>query len=129
MKANELRIGNYIQDRKGNEAIVEEISKDSFKAYSGCISYLPFEPILLTGDWLLKFGFYNDLDSWFYSLDFDKKMETFKIAPIYSNNNHSGMFKVLNCQSLIKKTQYVHQLQNLFFAFTGEELTDKSYEL
>lgn len=123
MKNIELRIGNYLQDAKGKLAPVEGLSKNKIKAYSGMVTEMPLKPIPLTEEWLLKFGFYTDNEGWYYSLDFDKNQDTFKICPLYSNGIPSGMFSVLNCMACVKKIQFVHQLQNLYFALTGEELT------
>ena len=117
MEAKELRIGNYLNDAKGKLAIVEEIQKDNYKAYSGMVTSLPLEPIQLTHEWLLKFGF-NQLDeSQFY-----KKQTSEKYYLLTSH--HQGYTEI--CVNSIcggqAVTKYVHQLQNLFFSLTGKEL-------
>ena len=86
MKVEELRIGNWIKD--GHE----------------------FNPIPLTEEWLLKFGFK-------------------KISEIgdYSNGNMTVILAISNKIYTLKRKRinHVHQLQNLYFALTGEELTLK----
>jgi hypothetical protein len=82
-------------------------------------------PIPLTEEWLLKMGFdisnssgYNiknngiEIDIWFND---DGLINDIQI----SSTNISGAYPN------IKHFQYVHQLQNLYFALTNEELTMK----
>lgn len=123
MEAKELRIGNYVLGISNTTEIIEVIDYDAVDTdnHAGLL-YNQIEPMPLTEDWLIKFGFYTDSDSWFFSLDFDGKQETFKVCPLYSNDGFNGMFSVLSCQACIKKILHVHQLQNLFFSLTGEEL-------
>jgi hypothetical protein len=83
-----------------------------------------FIPIPLTEEWLLKFGFKKDLDGSFVfgllSMFKDKRLK--QNVYIYTESTQSlsdGQWVVINDLKL----QYVHQLQNLYFALTGEELT------
>jgi hypothetical protein len=69
------------------------------------------KPIPLTEEWLLKFGF-DKIDFQFIK----NGIKLFPIRDLY----YRGNFPI---KSDIK---YVHQLQNLFFALTGEELTIKN---
>lgn len=108
MKANELRIGNYIE-LDGKVERIWEISMDykdeGFPLFSaGTTSLVEFrecrhKPIPLTEEWLEKFDLvYVDL----------------------------GQFiRIYGHDFLLSKIKYVHQLQNLYFALTGEELTIK----
>ena len=111
MTANELRIGSYVN--YGNS-----VKKLDGELFLQLLKYTtPFEPIPLTEEWLLKLGF-DRLDERRY----DKR---------YRRNYTIGGFIVGNCfmvsmGSALVKTEYVHQLQNLYFAITGEELTFKS---
>jgi len=75
------------------------------------------EPIPITEEWLLKFGFvrkedYFHLNNKFFSgYAFDlKNFCLVKEYPAYGNEFHTT------------DIMYVHQLQNLIFALTGEEL-------
>jgi len=115
MKANELRIGNWVrwnyeESSEGNVYPVEYgYELDDIKNNPNIV-----KPIPLTEEWLLKFGFeYSDL------------------------NGDSGLWKIPPFQIYGKYNQfiydyrldvnYVHQLQNLYFALTYEELqTDES---
>jgi hypothetical protein len=126
MKANELRIGNLLNHNNGSMVgsfivgliHLEDIIKENFHARE-------YEPIPLTEEWLLKMGFdisnssgYNiknngiEIDIWFND---DGLINDIQI----SSTNISGAYPN------IKHFQYVHQLQNLYFALTNEELTMK----
>lgn len=120
MEAKELRIGNFLNDAKGKLAVVEKIEKDNYIAYSGIVTFLPLERIPLTHEWFLKFGFNYD-GNWHYNigenpLTMDYLLDITWIEgdkyPFYRN----GYFKI----------KYVHQLQNLFFSLTRDELTVSS---
>lgn len=85
--------------------------------------YRSFSPINLTEEWLLKFGFkkartFDELNRWFIGINPVTKDWLFDLVwldnatyPFYKNGHH--------------QIQYVHQLQNLFFALTGTELEFK----
>lgn len=117
MKANELRIGNwvYIPQHKENKqigAIYENgrfMTKDFQHSFSSieCAS-----PIPLSEEWLLKFGF-------------EKKENGVFINNIAISNTH-GWFtynaSFYEYDNLID-IDHVHQLQNLYFSLIGEELT------
>ena len=132
MKASELRIGNYLKN-KDEICVVSTINcDDTIRIFNddktqtfGCFALRIFEPIALTEEWLLKAGFrkvdyefnvyelngveicfgrgYNENENHFhYAIDFDK------------GNGYSCLHNAI---------EYVHQLQNLYFALTGKELT------
>ena len=129
MKANELRIGNWL-NHFNDTVIVQSIKHDPAYYLIWCVKdngYTSvanrvdgFDGIPLTEDWLVKFGFELTEDSWFYSLDFDKTKETFKIFPTTNDKFHT-----LGLDQFNMNIEYVHQLQNLYFALTGEELIEK----
>ena len=110
MKSNDLRIGNWIYFPmiKNNYQIIRlDFDNKNENNYS---------PIPLTEDILLKCGFYqkNNL--------FILKDITLQLINCGTEiDNHLG-FVLLGFNNEIK---YVHQLQNLYFALTGEELTIK----
>lgn len=130
MKANELRIGNlvtvnnpeYHPKLKGVILRVTSISPNSddysvglehinqkpntyYETYSQFIRFI--EPIQLTEEWLVKFGFDKAVNGWWSSDE------------IFSYRDGYFGFGV----DRHTKIQYVHELQNLYFALTGEELT------
>lgn len=111
MESKELRIGNLLNDRDGNLCKVFELGKNSIlaPALNKPTTKLPNEPIPLTEEWLLKFGFeYTKL----YYIKYDDDL-------IIYFDGIDFYFKRSSKSLTIK---YVHQLQNLYFALTGEEL-------
>lgn len=125
MKANELRIGNYIFDNE----IVGSITKTCiWNENENIILFDEIEPIHLTEEWLIKFGFlkqeYRYLTKYYFYLNllshgeisFHNTEKGFKIDLGTTTGYHVGTTNI----------KYVHQLQNLYFALTGEELTIKN---
>jgi len=118
MKATELRIGNWVNCyavRIEISAIAEEYVYD--KTESGWFRINDLNPIPLTEQWLKDFGFvYSETKKvWMGS-----KSGWFWLA------EKDGYYKLWYYNSLIGRPfKYVHQLQNLYFALTGEELERK----
>lgn len=119
IKANELRIGILIRDYRG--AVRKVTGRDIYKqcALDGDREDQSVGPVLnpipLTPEWLERMGFEkfgNRYGLGDESIDFGIDQEN---SFFYWN------------QSEIPDVQlkYVHQLQNLYFALTGEELTIK----
>lgn len=78
------------------------------------------EPIKLTPDWVEnKFGFHNDEIT--YTKDIIMLAPCVGGVNLYINTLTYGKVRDL-------KIEYVHQLQNLYFALTGKELTIKEAE-
>ena len=106
MEAQDLRIGNLvyhngeIHETKGATIVYQ---KSTYKC----------EPIPLTEEWLLKFGFEKETDDYWGTSNCD---ECF----IYEAKEkcYTGYINYV-------KLNYVHQLQNLIFALTGTELEIK----
>jgi hypothetical protein len=128
MEANELRIGNFIEKK--------EITYSGLKTLTHAIEikdlahYESFEPIPITEEWLLKFGFVkeeNNIDVCYqieikdgYFLEYFKSM-TYTSLMLREVNNVVGdsLFYLPNIPT------FVHSLQNLCFALTGKELEIK----
>ena len=136
MKANELRIGNLVQTNYEGFINVVNINsegfdyidfrKSGFKAI-GRIELEYVEPIPLTEEWLLKFGFKKwGRDDMPRTVSFE--LVWIKIFPANSFCDFKGYgfmyYKKEESNSVESARvviQYVHQLQNLYFALTGEE--------
>lgn len=126
MKAEELRIGNRIEN--GIVVTIQYI-----EGVWGCIitqstfssghdwQFIPeagLKPIQLTEDWIKRFGFVHEGGSgyksphnteyWYFTL-----RNWFKPNTIARGSTESDGY--IGCQ-------YVHQLQNMYFAVTGKEL-------
>lgn len=125
--AKELRLGSFISPANGEKdsySIVVGLQANgnvnfisSISEYTG--STKKPNPIPLTEEWLLKFGFvdlpFSDPDNVDYGLgmfyiQFHKEVDD---------------FICLNTSPDFIQVKYVHELQNLYFALTGEELTIK----
>ena len=83
------------------------------------------EPIPLTEEWLIKLGYAQDVDTPFFKINMPRNIGYIHYNP---NNQitwlkHHNSDSALNPQSLF----YVHQLQNLYFTLTGEELEFKLF--
>ena len=117
LSATELRIGNYhfyhIVDKLDERGEYDEICKidaDDFRILENfdCPEY---KPIPLTEEWFLKFGFENS-----------EKIAVHNRFVWYKD--HIGIKGMLGVVKPVE-CKYVHQLQNLYFAMTGEELKRK----
>jgi hypothetical protein len=136
MKSNELRIGNLVQDQNGNLLKVIGLTTESKSLYVVDRSKFPLpqgwkdEPIPLTEDWLLKFGF-EGVDYVCPENGFITKNESFELEiDTYSRIIIESDFS-FGIESLDRKSDVifkndildsVHRLQNLYFALTGQEL-------
>ena len=118
MNIQELRIGNYVNHvYKGNFKIL----KSHFPSLM--INFI--DPIPLTEDILLKCGFVEKGVTFNTKINFTRCC-LFKVNSSNNYNNNENEFSVTLYQHHnsieIARIKYLHQLQNLFFALTGEEL-------
>lgn len=120
MKANELRLGNLYNQFGNIHQVNGHIISELEKAPQG---QLWCKPIPLTEEWLIKFGFEEtDPITFMGGLYSIKKPDGFYI------NKETMSYCTFDYEGTIDdiiKIEYVHQLQNLYFAVTGEELTMK----
>jgi hypothetical protein len=127
MKANELRIGNWVMSanykkikREIKDYSVEVIRAGDIHHLETFPSSKSIKPIPLTEEWLLKFGFEKKYDTFeFNGLNVDGCVVHF------SFDKWASEYEIENCDytEVPSDIQHVHQLQNLYFALTGEELT------
>jgi hypothetical protein len=107
MTANELRIGNLVDTAVGIIR-VEEIPLKSNPLYNtNALHAIP-----ITEEWLLKFGF-------------ERHPWGLVINGLLFRDNIKTPCKELTLEvgnGFKTKVGYVHQLQNLYFVLTGEEL-------
>jgi hypothetical protein len=153
IKASELRIGNAVFDESPKNhvffegqsidkylASIFEIQHDSVELFNdgqcgGASYYAPFDeenihPIPLTEDWLKRLGF--------VAMD-RKETETYPFVHIVWGKPNTSNIPYHKCLPVFMLGQNqngfhfysmryvytVHELQNLYFALTGEELTIK----
>lgn len=118
VKANELRIGNWLADTgsltKGYYHTISAIESDIIFFGSVALSPGNCGGIPVTAEILEKCGFlFNH-----YLYTWDRKgisLEQDEFTPIIHRN--------FQRHEIAKPPKYLHQLQNLYFALTGEELT------
>lgn len=100
------------------------------------VIYDHLQPIPITEEWLIKFGFTDNPIAW------HKDISTFPLKEFMVISVSLNQGVMIRCGDLnrwreaddvisiintdIKGPLYVHQLQNLYFALTGEELTPRN---
>jgi len=117
MKNTEIRIGNYVYR---NDILVTVDEQTFWDMKNNPEQY---KPVRLTENWLEKLGFQKDMDGSFVygliALFKDKRLK--QNVYLYTdaiNSFHEGQWVVINDL----KVEYIHQLQNLYFALTNQEL-------
>ena len=117
MKANELRIGNWVKYFYP----VMELDIPEYQVENGADiqvhdNHNVFQPIPLTEEWLVKFGMVKKMTV------FEKEKNS-----MFAVKEWEGDYVIFWGDNRLPKVEpkYVHQLQNLYFALTGEELTIK----
>jgi len=113
MNQKDLRLGNLVNDHLGKTLQVVGLKDDNVYLVLSNGEKIKYniktiQPILITEEWLLKFGFNGwDIDN--YTI-------------ILTNGN----FFVIECNHPIATNIfYVHQIQNLYYAISGKELIIK----
>lgn len=109
----ELRIGNLVFDKNGNIKSVCSILNNTLMLEDNQYIGTPIEwcnPIPLTEEWLLKFGF-KEVEGFFVK----GHLRLLAIRDLYWRANYPIIVDII----------HVHQLQNLYFSLCGEELTFK----
>lgn len=121
MEPNELRISNLVTDLDGDVMSISEITKD-YVSFSGCnlkSRYGKIQPIPLTEDWLIRFGFKRIHDGVWSN-------GTIELNYVTQDDYYEFEFRFPFSEWMIRKLKFVHLLQNLYFALTGTELTLKN---
>ena len=132
MKTTELRIGNWVFGNKlriGNWVFGNKVAIQVKSSIDLCnIENLPdeFEPIPLNYKWLRKFGFDDsEYKDGYIGVDVNNSNFVLSKPEKYEfTKNYIWEYKAGVWQKFVE-LKYVHQLQNLFFAITGKELTIK----
>ncbi len=111
LSIREMSVGNlYYYD--GDDVV--KWSMDDFRAMEFDRVDCAVQPIPLTEEWLVKFGFKKQKRSeWFSKKGFVVRIFN-NTLPVKIQGKH------------LVTLGYVHQLQNLYYALTGKELTIKN---
>lgn len=128
MEVQELRIGNLVTTIEGTKHFGKELRVE-FITDNNCYDLdAPLDsingyelnkviPIPLTEEWLVRFGFKMASGGISYNKD---DLNIYLGDTILSGDEGATFF---NCWRLLDHSpKHVHQLQNLYFALTGEEL-------
>jgi len=128
MEANELRIGNLVNsigydfyedhifaDGTYDEHLVDIETLMFLEGKNPGYTSTGFKPINITEEWLVRLGF-KDTGVAF-------EIETQKCLTMFSYQSEKAFY--VGIKDLVLELEYIHQLQNLYFALTGEELTIK----
>jgi hypothetical protein len=139
MKAEDLRIGNILQDRfEHGYVVIKSINycpddKEYFFYYqnllhhkktigegAGVTALYINKPVKITEEWLLKFGFDSteDPEDVYYTIQFDKDAKY--VFEICRKKGRDFYYSEIN--GFVIQIKYVHQLQNLYWSLTGKEL-------
>ena len=131
MDAKELRIGNYVYFPFTKE-VVKILGINAYETNSGkienSISFMnglnlycekldKLQAIELTKEQLIDFGWESDYEKYDIICYINKILDIDNIN--YIKNKKQFYW---NCWENTKDIKYVHELQNLYFALTGEEL-------
>jgi len=113
MDIRELRLGNFVSLHEGH--VEFPLTRIRFeRVISG---YYEVEPIELTAEWMEEFGFEDCGNGNFY---FDGFIWDSRDRILNIKSNWMDDY----CYSL--NVEYVHTLQNLYFALKGKELERKT---
>lgn len=121
MKPQEIRIGNWVMGNKPYQWGLDDFA-DWYYDHNSHTYGDSVKPIPLTEEWLQKFGFekkkYPNPRVWANRYVKDRFELGHTFSGLIKNREHKYYHGG-------RDIQYVHQLQNLYFALTGEELTVK----
>jgi len=136
VKVSEVRIGNFLLfdfPNRGKVQYKSERINNDFDGFRSIATINGLQPekvygIPLTDSWLQKFGF-ERIDKQFQH---NWVIRLSKTGVHYSIQFFNDKFWLSNSEYdawcyVIKDVAYVHELQNLFYALTGEDLVVKEF--
>jgi len=118
MNAHELRNGNWLHSELTNKDF--QVNPDDIRSIWLGYDRGMVKPIPLTEEWLLKFGFRTRTTTGHsvqYFIGFNPITHDWLFDILWLNGDSVPFYK-----NVFHKINYVHQLQNLYFALTWEEL-------
>ena len=129
MNANELRIGNFLkigQEHESYNCLGKVIKWELSNFYSlekGYNNIEWFEPIPLTEEWLLKFGFEKVYDGNYKRYQINLLDTNIYLRPsldkwYFGFVNNGQDCEINDCYEL----EFLHEIQNLIFSLTRKEL-------
>ena len=116
MEAQELRIGNIIEgylEPQVSEWVEIEVTLEVLGRMQTYPNTHGYRPISLTGEWLVRLGFEKLQKGFMYDRMY---LITTPVGFLYKNDLIDDFVRI----------NFVHNLQNLYHALTGQELTLKT---
>ena len=113
MEATELRIGNWVETIEGEIQIQNGWEIDEGNECS---------PIPLTKEWLDRFNMFNGKE--YAYANYPLRRGNYATSEILDHGWSIGIYDSEGWMFLVC-VKYVHQLQNVIFALTGDVLTEK----
>ena len=127
MEAKELRIGNLVSDNYASDIFYAKVNKISeTRVFYNTFHSHPkdLKPIPLNEQWLLNLGFNKDYKAGYIGIDVNDSDFVLTEPLIMGEWQKEYAFQFETGRTYkLKQIQYVHQLQNIYFALTGKELT------
>jgi len=133
MKAEELRIGNFVKSGTMHTGIGAKKGYYVISAIGETVAWLNesnvgeyyknIQSIPLTEQWMKKFGFKKRNE--FCGCGINDNIEVWKLDGYGFIKDISDKWFLEGYDWNTKHFRYVHELQNLFFALSGEELKIK----
>lgn len=123
----EVRIGNYLHETINNKTYETQIELTDFSWWAAAGGEERYHPIPITPEWLERLGFVLPGEHGLYRDDDNSGWEIAK-----DTNGYDVDFYL--CHDSIGQNLFsipiwhVHELQNLYYALTGEELKLKDIE-
>jgi hypothetical protein len=135
IKANDLRVGNKVYYNTGESIEVHTIDSVDIKLAEqyNLLFNANHSPIPLTEEWLIKMGFSLYSSEGRYLITPNNEIEL--LITLESDNENTycyiDIYQHIDKEDdegaeivfLTKENYYLHQLQNLYYALTNEELT------
>lgn len=131
MDSKELRIGNWVEHLDGSagkvNAVMPSVATVLFELVAERVRYAALKGIPLTPEILEKAGFFKVVDgrwkienmtTYYYLSTARDYKEGFGAKIVFSDTGEDTGYAPFMAEPMY----YLHQLQNLFFALTGEEL-------
>ena len=139
MRKNEFRIGNLIEgylEPQISEWVEMKVCVDVLSSIESKPDNHGYRPIPLTEELLVKLGFVGDNhkyhETFYIDISTDERLEIKTTIDIHIMDNYGVAYITDNEMDIdintcfIRKINHVHQLQNLYYAITGKELTLKT---
>ena len=136
--SNEVRIGNLVNYNDGEYGfddyvvIIEPHEIHTYRTIAERIKNAEFHPIPITPEWLERLGFEKNQYK-YEKINLTETIYTIDVPNDYGGriigSDYNGEFKIRleGCDEgkVGDFIKYIHQLQNLYHALTGQELTVK----